>query len=184
LDFRDANTDTVADDKRQQQHSHHHHGKQPFSLNILNSPSIVDVFITSALAGAASGAVVSVGSCPFELVKVRRQLEYQIARERGLVPKPPSASSGSTSLIGNGGGGPQPDAVMSEEVRKGLAEDEARRAKDRAIGKELKAEPYKPPGTWEAVKQIHRERGFRGLWTGFKLHAGKLAGLSSPLRMQ
>jgi len=170
LDFRDVATSDRTDGQHQQPHSHHHH-KQPFSLNILNSPSMIDVFVTSALAGAASGAVVSVGSCPFELVKVRRQLEFQIARERGLVPKPPSASSGSTSLVGNGGGGSPMEGVMSEEVRKGLAEGEARRAMEKATGKEFKCEPYKPPGTWEAVKQIHRERGFKGLWTGFKLHA-------------
>lgn len=39
-------------------------------LGILNRDRASDVAITSALAGAASGAVVCVGSAPFELVKV------------------------------------------------------------------------------------------------------------------
>lgn len=40
-------------------------------LGILNRDSTLDVALTSLLAGAASGAVVCVGSAPFELVKVR-----------------------------------------------------------------------------------------------------------------
>jgi solute carrier family 25 carnitine/acylcarnitine transporter 20/29 len=51
-------------------------------LGLFSTPSITNVALTSSIAGAASGAVVSIGSCPFELVKVRRQLEYQIARDR------------------------------------------------------------------------------------------------------
>jgi solute carrier family 25 carnitine/acylcarnitine transporter 20/29 len=40
-------------------------------LGLFNSKKISDVAITSGLAGAASGAVVCLGSAPFELVKVR-----------------------------------------------------------------------------------------------------------------
>ncbi|EIW68376.1 hypothetical protein TREMEDRAFT_32501 [Tremella mesenterica DSM 1558] len=50
-------------------------------LGILNQDSARDVALTSMLAGGASGAVVCLGSAPFELVKVRRQLEYQIYRD-------------------------------------------------------------------------------------------------------
>jgi solute carrier family 25 carnitine/acylcarnitine transporter 20/29 len=39
-------------------------------LGVLNRDSIRDVGITSLIAGGASGAVVCVGSAPFELVKV------------------------------------------------------------------------------------------------------------------
>lgn len=48
-------------------------GKTPWinlRLGILNRDSTLDVALTSLLAGAASGAVVCVGSAPFELVKV------------------------------------------------------------------------------------------------------------------
>lgn len=43
-------------------------------LGILNKDTALDVGATSFLAGAASGAVVCVGSAPFELVKVGIEL--------------------------------------------------------------------------------------------------------------
>lgn len=41
-------------------------------LNLFNKNTATDVALTSLLAGAASGAVVCLGSAPFELVKVSR----------------------------------------------------------------------------------------------------------------
>ncbi|KAG7092547.1 hypothetical protein E1B28_008896 [Marasmius oreades] len=46
--------------------------------------SIVDVSVIGGVSGAMSGALISFGSAPFELVKVRRQLEYTIAASKGL----------------------------------------------------------------------------------------------------
>lgn len=111
-------------------------------LGLFSTPSITNVALTSSIAGAASGAVVSIGSCPFELVKVRRQLEYQIARDR---------------------------LERAERMRLlalGKKFDPLKHA-----GKDLMAD-YKPPGTWPAVKDIYREKGITGLWAGFRLHSG------------
>ncbi|PPQ93286.1 hypothetical protein CVT25_015284 [Psilocybe cyanescens] len=83
--------------------------------NILCRDSIIDVSLTGGVSGAMSGALISFGSAPFELVKVRRQLEYTIAASKGI--------------------------TMA-----------------------------KPPGTIEAVKEIYRNNGFAGLYTGFRLH--------------
>ncbi|KIM49339.1 hypothetical protein M413DRAFT_438523 [Hebeloma cylindrosporum] len=83
--------------------------------NILCRDSIIDVSLTGGISGAMSGALISFGSAPFELVKVRRQLEYTIAASKGI------------SMV-------------------------------------------KPPGTLEAVKEIYRNNGFGGLYTGFRLH--------------
>jgi hypothetical protein len=44
-------------------------------LGMFNGNSAKDVAVTSLLAGGASGAVVCVGSAPFELVKVCHQSE-------------------------------------------------------------------------------------------------------------
>ena len=86
-------------------------------MGVLNRDTATDVALTSLVAGGASGAVVCVGSAPFELVKVspypvlikscyclailflafhlrqvRRQLEYQIYRDshpEAFAPKVP-----------------------------------------------------------------------------------------------
>lgn len=51
------------------------------------------------------------------------------------------------------------------------AEGTSKKGKERA--RQGLAEGYKPPGTWQAVQDITKERGMRGLWTGFRLHAGE-----------
>jgi hypothetical protein len=83
--------------------------------NYLNRNNIIDVALTGGSSGAMSGALISFCSTPFELVKVRRQLEYTIAASKGI------------RLV-------------------------------------------KPPGTFEAVKDIYRANGVAGLYTGFRLH--------------
>ncbi|THU87261.1 mitochondrial carrier [Dendrothele bispora CBS 962.96] len=50
----------------------------------LTRNSIIDVSCIGGISGAMSGALISFGSAPFELVKVRRQLEYSIAASRGV----------------------------------------------------------------------------------------------------
>lgn len=83
--------------------------------NILCRPHFLDAALTGGISGAMSGSLISFGSAPFELVKVRRQLEYSIAASKGIM----------------------------------LA---------------------RPPGTIEAVREIFRANGFKGLYTGFRLH--------------
>ncbi|KAJ7581235.1 hypothetical protein C8J56DRAFT_1057231 [Mycena floridula] len=56
----------------------------------LQRNSIIDVSIIGGISGGLSGALISFGSAPFELVKVRRQLEYTIAASKGIhLVKPP-----------------------------------------------------------------------------------------------
>ncbi|CAE6488072.1 unnamed protein product [Rhizoctonia solani] len=73
------------------------------------------VALSGASAGSISGALISFCGAPFELVKIRRQLEYSIAAEKGITVD-------------------------------------------------------KPPGNIDAVKDIFRQHGARGLYKGFKLH--------------
>jgi len=83
--------------------------------NILNQDTFKHSACLGGLGGAMAGALISFGSAPFELVKVRRQLEYAIAESKGI----------------------------------------------RIV---------KPPGTKQAVLDIVRSNGLRGLYTGFPLH--------------
>jgi len=58
--------------------------------NILCRDNIIDTSLTGGISGAMSGALISFASAPFELVKVRRQLEYAIAATKGIsLVKPP-----------------------------------------------------------------------------------------------
>ncbi|KAF5373876.1 hypothetical protein D9758_000633 [Tetrapyrgos nigripes] len=81
----------------------------------LTRNSIIDVSCIGGISGAMSGALISFGSAPFELVKVRRQLEYSIAASKGI-------------------------------------------------------HLSKAPGTFEAVRDIFKNNGIKGLYTGFRLH--------------
>ncbi|KAI5121669.1 hypothetical protein M0805_002745 [Coniferiporia weirii] len=83
--------------------------------NILTRNTLLDVACMGGIGGATAGALISFGSAPFELVKVRRQLEYSIAESKGV----------------------------------------------RIV---------KPPGTVQAVRDIIRSNGYRGLYNGLPLH--------------
>ncbi|KAF9218142.1 mitochondrial carrier, partial [Gyrodon lividus] len=83
--------------------------------NYFTRNKMSDAAISGGISGALSGSLISFGSAPFELVKVRRQLEYSIAASKGVH----------------------------------LA---------------------KPPGTFEAVREIIKTNGLFGLYIGFPLH--------------
>jgi len=61
--------------------------------NFLCRNTLLDVALNGGLGGAMSGALISFCSAPFELVKVRRQLEYIIAHSKGIaLTKPPTTA--------------------------------------------------------------------------------------------
>jgi hypothetical protein len=142
-------------------------GKAPWldlHLGVLNKNRTADVALTSLIAGGASGAVVCLGSAPFELVKVRRQLEYQIYRDSHpelFAPAPPTSPPKA----------PQPPKVVPL-IQTGPAEAAADAIE--ATVASAKARPpapqFVPPTTLQAVRMIVRSMGPLGLWTGFPLH--------------
>ncbi|KAF9520515.1 hypothetical protein BS47DRAFT_638387 [Hydnum rufescens UP504] len=72
--------------------------------NMLNRGTLFDVSSAGGLGGILSGAVISVGSAPFELVKVRRQLEYSIAEQRGIaIIKPPNTLDAVADIVRRSG---------------------------------------------------------------------------------
>ncbi|KAG7527509.1 hypothetical protein FFLO_06869 [Filobasidium floriforme] len=119
-------------------------GREDAARFITSPDTLFSVALTSSIAGAASGSVVSLGSAPFELVKVRRQLEFQIERDRRLRKFRLAGGIGTASLG---------DKIVATRT-----------------DKELMA-GWKAPGTWAAVKDIYARYGSKGLWTGFKLHS-------------
>lgn len=73
------------------------------STNVFNSDKLSKVALSSTFAGFSSGFVISVASAPFELVKIKRQLEFQIALNRGLPYSDKGTIGSSKEIIRNQG---------------------------------------------------------------------------------
>ena len=138
-------------------------------LGLFNQNTARDVAVTSLLAGGASGSVVCLGSAPFELVKVsrlmsrgrkaqyrkvRRQLEYQIYRDShphlfapDRIPDPGSSPNQSTG---------RPQTRLSPPPATSF--------------RPPRPPPFILPTTLQAVRMIISTSGYRGLYTGCKLH--------------
>ncbi|KAG9010102.1 hypothetical protein FRB93_004764 [Tulasnella sp. JGI-2019a] len=72
--------------------------------DLLNRPRVLDVSLGAGLGGAMSGALISVGSTPFELVKIRRQLEYSIAAAKNIkLEKPPGTYTAVREIVNANG---------------------------------------------------------------------------------
>ncbi|KAF8746059.1 hypothetical protein AX14_000124 [Amanita brunnescens Koide BX004] len=72
--------------------------------NYLCRDNMLDVALTGGLGGAMSGALISFGSAPFELVKVRRQLEYTIAASKHVnLTKPPGTIEAVKDIVRSNG---------------------------------------------------------------------------------
>ncbi|MBW0465358.1 hypothetical protein O181_005073 [Austropuccinia psidii MF-1] len=70
---------------------------------ILSSPSIRDIALSGLAGGMASGLLISVGSCAFELVKIRAQLESAIAAKQGRPLKDINTWQGAKEIIASHG---------------------------------------------------------------------------------
>jgi len=72
---------------------------------LLKRARLQDVAGSGALGGALAGALISFGSAPFELVKVRRQLEYSIAEAKGaqIDTKPPNTLQAVRDIVRTSG---------------------------------------------------------------------------------
>ncbi|KAL7422922.1 hypothetical protein Q5752_002219 [Cryptotrichosporon argae] len=148
-------------------------------LGLFTHDSARDVALTSALAGGASGAIVCLGSAPFELVKVRRQLEYQIWRDKQAL----AGVGAGTQAAGGSPSAPAPAAAShaaSPSFRRQYdqpshahhASSSSSAAASLAPARpQAKApKPFVPPTTLQAVRAIVEQSGPLGLWTGFRLH--------------
>ncbi|CAH7685667.1 mitochondrial carrier domain-containing protein [Phakopsora pachyrhizi] len=71
--------------------------------NLLSSQSPQDVALSGLLGGMLSGLSISVGSCAFELVKIRAQLESAIAAKQRRPLKDINTWQGAKEIIGSHG---------------------------------------------------------------------------------
>ncbi|ORX38252.1 mitochondrial carrier domain-containing protein [Kockovaella imperatae] len=132
-------------------------------LGVFNRDTAADVATTSMIAGGASGAVVCIGSAPFELVKVRRQLEYQIYREShpAAFPQAPAhVPPPNLSLSHHPSGTSASPSTHLPDVAKPIA----------GPSTVPRPPPFVPPTTLQAVRMIIDTAGPGGLYTGWRLH--------------
>lgn len=62
--------------------------------HLVDHSKLLGCSVVGGIGGAMAGSLISFGSAPFELVKVRRQLEYMIAEKKGVkLTKPPSTAA-------------------------------------------------------------------------------------------
>jgi hypothetical protein len=123
----------------------------------------------STFAGSASGAFIATLSCPFELVKVQKQLEY-------LLLQTSSISTGATVIHIQ----PQDEVIKPTIINKttvgaGLPINPT--ASPPILIKkpnQQKKQPYTSTSSWYSAREILKKKGLTGLYSGFSLHLSKL----------
>jgi len=70
---------------------------------LVSTPSARDIALSGLAGGAASGFLISVGSCAFELVKIRSQLESAIAAKQGRPLKDINTWRGAREIVSSHG---------------------------------------------------------------------------------
>ncbi|KAJ3107595.1 hypothetical protein HDU96_007844 [Phlyctochytrium bullatum] len=111
-----------------------------------DAAKFLDLAIVSSLAGLVAGSIVSVISCPLEIVKIQRQLEALLERKGG--------AQGAKGTSGSGIGG------AAGAVRMGL--------RDRLLAPLLQRS-----GSLAVGLDIVKVRGISGLYRGFYLHLAR-----------
>lgn len=117
----------------------------------------------STLAGSVSGAFIATLSCPFELVKVQKQLEF-------LLLQTSSISGGVTVMPFQSE--IKPTIVNKTTVGAGLP------VKPTAIPPIIIKKPsqasYTSTSSWHSAREILKKKGITGIYSGFSLHLGNL----------
>lgn len=123
----------------------------------------------STFAGSVSGAFIATLSCPFELVKVQKQLEF-------LLLQTSSISTGSTVYMRDlkhttnktvGAGLPVAPIATPPVVKPPSTSIQ------QTATPPMKRNMYTSTSSWHSAKDIIKKKGITGLYSGFSLHLGK-----------
>lgn len=123
----------------------------------------------STFAGSVSGAFIATLSCPFELVKVQKQLEF-------LLLQTSSISTGATVIhIQPQNEVVKPTIINKTTVGAGLPVNPT--ASPPILIRKLnqpKKQPYTSTSSWYSAREILKKKGITGLYSGFSLHLSKV----------
>jgi solute carrier family 25 carnitine/acylcarnitine transporter 20/29 len=121
----------------------------------------------STFAGSVSGAFIATLSCPFELVKVQKQLEYLLQTS--------SISTGATVIHIQ----PQNEMIKPTIINKttvGAGLPVTPTSIPPIIVKNQnhqRKQPYASTSSWSSAREILKRKGLTGLYSGFSLHLSK-----------
>ncbi|CAO3684043.1 unnamed protein product [Rhizopus stolonifer] len=129
---------------------------------IFDQRSIMSTMVVSTVAGSVSGAFIAALSCPFELVKIQKQLEYLLQAS--------SISTGDLTMV-------RPTNELKPTVNRtvgaGLPVTPTSippLPRDSTACATRKRTIYTSTSSWHSAREILKKRGIIGLYSGFNLH--------------
>ncbi|KAI9275071.1 mitochondrial carrier domain-containing protein [Helicostylum pulchrum] len=131
--------------------------------NIFDKNTMLSTMAISTFAGAVSGAFIATLSCPFELVKVQKQLEF-------LLLQTSSISTGATVYMRD------LKPTTNRTVGAGLPvapiaiPPVAKPSSIQTTCTPKKRNMYTSTSSWHSAKDIIKKKGITGLYSGFSLH--------------
>jgi hypothetical protein len=145
------------------------HYKQTYPT-LFDQNTMLSTMAISTLAGAASGAFIALLSCPFELVKIQKQLEFLLQTS--------SISAGSTVMHTTTTRDLK--STMNRTVGAGLpvtpiaippvAKTTTAPSPCQTVVTPKKRALYTSTSSWHSAREILKKKGPLGLYSGFSLH--------------
>ncbi|KAL7319385.1 hypothetical protein PS15m_002524 [Mucor circinelloides] len=127
---------------------------------IFDQDTMLSTMGVSTLAGSVSGAFIATLSCPFELVKVQKQLEFLLLQT--------SSISGGVTVM------PFQDEIKPTIINKttvgaGLPVKPVA-TPPIIIKRPIQPSSYTSTSSWHSAREILKKKGITGIYSGFSLH--------------
>ncbi|KAL0088884.1 mitochondrial carrier domain-containing protein [Phycomyces blakesleeanus] len=125
-----------------------------------NQDSLGSTFVLSTTGGVVTGAFIATLSCPFELIKIQKQLEFLLQAS--------SISTGATVMRPMA----ENDPRSMRRIVKTVGAAGAGAGTGAGAGPQATSSQPKKISTssWHSAKEIIKKKGLPGLWSGFGLH--------------
>ncbi|CAO3675051.1 unnamed protein product [Rhizopus microsporus] len=137
-----------------------------YSSTVFDQNTLPSTMTVSTTAGSVSGAFIASLSCPFELVKIQKQLEYLLQAS--------SISTGDLAMVRPVNNDLKP--TISRTVGAGLPvtpTSSPPQPRNTSHCITHKRTLYTSTSSWHSAKEILKKRGPLGLYSGFSLHLAR-----------
>lgn len=138
---------------------------------VFDQNTMLSTMSISSLAGGISGAFIATLSCPFELVKVQKQLEFLLLQTKSI-------STGATVMhIQPQNEIVKPTIINKTTVGAGLPVTPTAIPPVLIIkpthANQQKKSNFTSTSSWHSAREILKKKGITGLYSGFSLHLSK-----------